>query len=194
MKRIYLALGFCCFLMSGCLVPSLRPFYTQETLVTEPNIVGNWSVDDMNWSFAASQDKTYNLTVVQKGDPGQFEVHLFKLADQLYMDLYPEDLPKDLPVADFYKFHLLPVHHLMQVEMKKETMECRFLDPDKVKDLLEAYPQLLRHEYLDDIAVITDSTEGIQNFLKTFKDYPALWHEDFFEMTPVPEEDPGQND
>ena len=194
MKPHVLIISLFCLIFSGCLVPSLHPFYTDETLVVEPNLVGAWAVEDMNWTFSADNEKTYKLTVVQGGAAGQFQVHLFQLEDDLFMDLYPEELPKEVPLPDFYKFHLLPVHHVMKMTVDKQRIEMHFLDLDNTKGLLKLYPQLLKHELLDDVVVLLDTPEALQTFLKVFKDHPALWHEDPIELTPVPTVDPNQND
>ena len=194
MKPMYACLCLMCLSLSGCLVPSLHPFYTDETTVTEPNVAGVWSSDEMTWTFSAAKDKGYQLNLTEDDKSATLDVHLFKLDDDLYMDLFPQELPKDLPLPDIYKMHLLPVHHVMHVVLDRNGMQCRILDLDKMENLLEAYPQLLHHELVDDIVVLTDSPQAIQTFLHTFQDYPAIWAKDAIELTRQPGADPNQND
>lgn len=194
MKPMTVCLCLLCLSLSGCLVPSLHPFYSDATLVTEPNLVGVWSGDKVTWTFTAAAHKDYQLNLTQGDKSAKLDVHLFKLGDDLYMDLYPQELPKDLPLPDIYKLHLLPVHNVVHVVMDKDHIKGRILDLDKMKSLLKAYPQLLHHELVDNVVVLTDSPEAIETFLRTFHDYPALWSKDGIELTRQPGADPNQSD
>jgi len=182
-------------LLSGCLpVASLHPFYTEETVVVEPNLVGTWTAENMTWEFEETDDKTYGLTIAEGDDIGAFKVHVFRLEGELLMDLYPEELPDDLPLADFYKVHLFPVHHVMRLSFEDSQLHLRFIELDRLVKILEAYPNLLRHEVVEDVDMIalTDSSQAIQTFFSTFIDYEALWSQDPAEFDrQVPEETPG---
>lgn len=171
--------------LTGCLpIASLHPFYTEETVVMEPNLVGTWAADDMTWEFEQWDDESYGLIIREDEKMGAFKVHVFRLEGQLFMDLYPGELPDELALGDFYKMHLFPIHHLMRLSFEDNTLHLRFLDLDKLVDILEAYPQLLRHEVVagSEMIVLTDSSEAIQTFFGTFMDYEALWISDPAEL------------
>ena len=108
------------------------------------------------------------------------------------MDLYPEELPDDLALADFYKMHLFPVHHIMRLSFVESQLQLRFLELDKMVKILEAYPHLLRYEVIEkELITLTDSSQAIQTFFSTFIDYEALWSEDPAEFERrMPEETP----
>jgi hypothetical protein len=183
-------------MLSGCLpIASLHPFYTEETVVVEPNLVGTWTAENMTWEFEETDDKTYGLRITEGTEDekiGAFKVHVFRLEGALLMDLYPEELPDDLPLADFYKMHLFPVHHIMRLSFVESQLHLRFLELDKMVTILEAYPHLLRYEVIEkELITLTDAPEAIQTFFSTFIDYEALWSEDPAEFErKTPEETP----
>jgi hypothetical protein len=41
MKKLYAALA-ACLLLSGCVVGSLNPFYTEDLVVQQPDLHGSW--------------------------------------------------------------------------------------------------------------------------------------------------------
>jgi hypothetical protein len=194
MSKTMFLLGGLSLMLCGCLpVASLHPYYTEETVVQEPNLVGIWTAEDMTWEFQQQDSGAYGLTIAEGEKMGQFKVHVFQLEDQLLMDLYPEELPEDLPLADFYRVHLFPVHHVMRLAIVDSELHLWYLELDKMTKILEAYPHLLRHEGVaeTDMIVLTDSSQAIQTFFSTFMDYKALWSDEIAEFKrKLPEESP----
>jgi hypothetical protein len=169
------------YLLAGLLgscVPSLHPLYTDKELVFEEKLLGSWGQDDEVWEFKKGQEeKSYDLITKEDGKKGEFTVHLVKIqaspkSDKekqatgqtfLFLDLYPKE--PELQASDFYKFHLLPVHTFIKIEQIEPVLKMRVMNPDKLKEILEDRPKVLKHEVLEDRIVLTASTREMQKFM-----------------------------
>ena len=151
-------------LLGGC-VPSLHPLYTDKELVFQEELLGTWvESGGQEWRFEKSEgEKSYDLTVGDGSEKGEFIAHLVKIDGMLFLDLFPEK--PQLEANNFYKLHLLRVHTFMKIELIEPTLQMRMIDPDKMQDMLEDNPTLIKHEILEDGIVLTASTEQLQQFM-----------------------------
>lgn len=102
----------------------------------------------------------------EEGKEGRFIATLGRLNGMLFLDLFPES--PELETNDFYKFHLLGVHTFMKIERIEPTLQMRMMEPDKMEDMLENDPNLIKHEVLeeqDSKMVLTASTKELQQFM-----------------------------
>ena len=161
-------------LLGGC-VPSLHELYTEDTLVFEKKLLGQWTHEDEIWQFEkGGGEKSYDLTIIKKEEGRSVLVgHLVKIDDKLFLDLYPGEM--ELGVGDFYKMHLLPAHTFLKLEAIEPQLAMRAMMPDTLGKLLKEKPEIIKHETIDDRVVLTASPKKLQEFLKTHADY-----EDFF--------------
>jgi len=184
MKRTPSALTLALALVLSACVPSLNPLYTERDLVFDTALLGVWAENDNaqnTWAFERSGDKSYKAIYTEKGKTGEFEVHLLRLGDTLFLDFYPEDAGiKEMNRNDFYQFHFLPVHTFAKVSLSGSTVGMAFLDPDWLKKLLEKKPGAIRHEKRgEEGIVLTASTKDLQKFVlkhvhEAFGDKPAV--------------------
>lgn len=152
-------------LLSGCL-PSIHKLYTDETLVFEEGLIGKWVGDEEGiWQFRKAGDKEYELRIYDmEKEYGSFEAHLVKIQDMLFLDLYPDSEQID-ELDDFYKMHLLAVHTFMKVDQIEPNLQLRMIDYEKVENILENDPNVIKHEIVDDRIVLTATTEELQRFV-----------------------------
>ena len=165
------------FLMTGC-VPSLHPLYTEQDLIYDPALVGEWVGNDgkVTWTFAKSGEKAYTLVYVdEKGKKGEFAVHLLKIGDRRFLDLYPTD--PDLQQSDFYKAYLLRVHTFMIVQQEADTLRMSFMKPDWLKKYLQEHPDAVKHEKVDEGVLLTAQPKELQTFLVQHDKSPEVWAE-----------------
>jgi hypothetical protein len=160
--------------LSAC-VPSLNPLYTERDLVFDSALVGVWAENDdaqETWAFEKTGDQGYKAIYREKDKPGEFDVHLVKLGDRLFLDFYPQDAGiKEMDRNDFYRFHFLPVHTFARVLLNGSTLEMAFLDPDWLKKLLDREPKAIRHERRgEDGIILTASTKELQTFVLKYAD------------------------
>ncbi len=176
-KSILLSLGLM-FFMTGC-IPSLHPLYTDEDLIFEPSLVGQWADKDgkESWTYTKSGDKEYKLVYVDdKGRKGGFAAHLLKLGDHQFLDLFPADAGSQQ--NEFYQIHILPAHTFMRIQLKDETLQMAYLDSDWLKKYLQEHPDAVRHDKLEnDTIVLTAPPKELQAFLTKHATSPEAWKE-----------------
>jgi hypothetical protein len=177
MKRMIALISAVCFIV-GC-IPSLHPLYTENDLIFEKSLIGTW-VDgnpENSWTFSQSGEKEYKLIYTDGGKPGEFVVHLLKIKDKMFIDLYPAE-PELKTDNGFYKAHLIPAHTFMLIKQIEPTLQMAFLNPDKLKEIIKKDPKAVKHEKLgkdDDMDIFTASTQELQDFIMKNIDTP-----DFF--------------
>ncbi len=152
-------------LLTGCL-PSLHPLYNDKTLIFKEELVGKWMGDDGGfWQFTRAGENEYELRICdEKEEIGRFSAHLLEIEGLMFLDLFPDSKPLE-DMDDFYKIHILPVHTFMKVDRINPNLQLRMVDYEKIENMLENDPNLIKHEIVDDRIVLTASTEELQNFV-----------------------------
>jgi hypothetical protein len=149
--------------LSGCLpLFSLQGLCTDDTVVFEEKLLGKWYGEDQTWNFTRNGENKYTLEVVQEGGLGKFEVHLVKLQDKLFLDLYPEKNDDLENTAVLYQVSLLPLHVIIYAEQIDDQLALRLVKFDK---LLEKDPNIIEHVEIDDCQIITAQPRRLQDVL-----------------------------
>jgi len=172
-------------LLGGCVpVMSLHPLYTEETIVFEEKLLGTW-VDDSNniWEFKCPNEpeKTYKLFIVDnEGEKGLFDVHLTKLQNKLFLDIYPGEPPwgKEDPnklIWPYNTFFLIPVHTFIKIDGIEPDLKLQLTDDEDMKKLLDEDPNAVKHESVEDGFVLTASTKELQAFVFKYADDSRLF-------------------
>jgi len=178
-------------LMGGCVpVISLHPLYTKEDMVLDRNLLGTW-VDDPNepdsiWQFERvnEQEKAYNLVFADDdGLKGSFTVHLLKLKDQLFLDVYPSEVPWEMDDPNESKWpynsmFLLPTHTFLKVDSVGAKLKMRLMLDTQLEKLLEENPDAIAHVVIEDRPVLTASTKELQAFVLKYEDTDKLFTEE----------------
>jgi len=166
-KRFWLS--FSVMFLVGC-VPSLHRLYDEKTIVFDEKLLGRWMQDkeENTWTFEKEGDENaYKLTVVDdKGKTGKFKVHLVKLDGMLFMDMFPGEIDDD-KMNELYAIHLIPGHTFLKVDRTEKGWNLHMMNPDKIKEMLEEKPDLIKHEIMDDGEgiVLTAGTKDLQKFV-----------------------------
>ncbi|MBN1818107.1 MAG: hypothetical protein JW828_12165 [Sedimentisphaerales bacterium] len=166
-KRFWLS--FSVVFLVGC-VPSLHRLYDDKTIVFDEKLLGRWTQEkeDTIWTFEKEGDENvFKLTVVgDNGKRGKFKVHLVKLEGMVFMDMFPGDLD-DEKMHELYAIHLIPGHTFLKVIRTETGWNLHMMNPDKIKEMLEEKPDLIKHEILDDGdgIVLTAGTKDLQKFV-----------------------------
>ncbi len=151
----------------GC-VPSLHELYTDQTLVFDLTLAGQWRQrdDDYLWEFVPDVEaKSYAVTITEKGKlQSKLTAHLVEIDSQWFFDFYPAD-DAQIEAGDWLKMHLVAAHLFFRVERDGTAMRLATLNPDIIDTLLKDDPERIRHERLGDRIVLTDKPERLQAFL-----------------------------
>jgi hypothetical protein len=183
MKRlIFTAAGLALVLMTGCIVTSVNPLYTEKDLVYDPALVGAWGEDkDKNtWAFEKAGGKAYKLLHTDdKGRTGTFEVHLLKLGKYQFLDLHLVDPgeKEEWQINELAALALImrPGHLFLKVPQIQPTLQLSAMSEDWLKKLLEKDPKAIRHERIqfgtnDSRNVLTAGTKDLQKFVLKYAD------------------------
>lgn len=169
-KRYAIALAACVLALAAC-IPSLHPFYSDKDVVFEPRLVGEWLEKDkadnpQSWRFEKGDENAYKLLVTESdGKTGEFAAHLFKLQEQLFLDLTPSEINFATNQSDLVSMCLIVGHMLVRVPQLEPSLQLAFIDTDWLEKYLEAHPESLAHQKEKDRLVLTAQTTELQQFV-----------------------------
>ena len=175
MKKRSLAVIAAAALVGAC-IPSVNPFYTGNDVVFDTRLVGDWQEkgtanEPEVWKFTKSGTNGYALTIVEKhGKEGSFDARLFKLKDELFLDIIPTDCEYATNQADMVAASMFPGHLLIRVPQIEPELKLALFDFDWLEKFLEENPAALAHHVekpdgKDGRFVLTASTSELQSFV-----------------------------
>lgn len=195
MKIKNLLLILSVLLLNSCIVKSLQPFYTSESLEYQKNFIGEWKDNSKGvWNIVSvkevfekdNPDKskvskedfdTYNkyksgyfVEYVKNGDEAVFVAMPFKIDEHVFVDFIPFHY-EDENINSLAAQHLLKTHSVAKLEtLDNKNIELSWLDEDKLKKLYKNNQIQLKHENigLDESFVLTASSEELYQFLKKY--------------------------
>lgn len=165
-------------LLTGCVVTSVCPYYTQKEVVKEPAIAGTWINQKNNqetWRFEPNLDGSYRLTMIEANKATILLAQPFKLDDQLLLDL--GSLEQDI--------HVIPAHYLLKITQLRPTLQMSEISHEWLKNLLDQDPKALRHHLVaigdqsDGRVVLTGDTAELQAFVRQHMTYGPAWKPTF---------------
>ena len=171
MKRLNLfLLAGAAVLLSAC-IPSVNPFYTEKDVVFDPRLLGEWRETETKeqpeiWKFEAGEEKAYKLTTTDKeGKRGEFAARLFKLKQELFLDLVPSTCDYATNQADLVASAMFPGHLLLRVPQLGPELKLAMSDFDWLEKYLRANPKALAHHVEDKRFLLTADTRALQRFV-----------------------------
>ena len=175
-------------LLGGCVpVMSLNPLYEQKNIIFEQKLLGVW-MDDVNdpeiiWDFNRPDPNKNEYRLVytdDKNKKGSFKVHLVKLKERLFLDVYPDNFPSGKDEADmnlpYNAFFFAPTHTFVKVNSIEPLLNIQVTEDDDLEKLLKEDPNAI--EYVDlgqGALVLTSSTKEIQAFVLKYADDKRLF-------------------
>ena len=153
-------------LLSGCIVRSLHPLYTDENVIFDARLIGQWTEEDSKeiWEFSQQGEQRYKCVVYEEdGEQSILVARLLEIKGKMFLDFFPTELDRQEGI--FYQLHILPVHSFAYVKQIEPTLQISFPSSDWLQELLEKNPDAIRHEVLgkDDI-ILSAPTEALQTF------------------------------
>ncbi|MCC6797567.1 MAG: hypothetical protein IT366_20805 [Candidatus Hydrogenedentes bacterium] len=177
-------------LLSGCMVRSLQPIYTDKDLVVMPALEGTWKGDEEGkdtFSFARQDDK-YLFSLTENEDTLAAVAHFAKIGKRTYMDLTFDE--SAMPSLDETKLDhqtksyiqsvislSTPIHIFYQVEVVNSVFRTRQMNNDWVKTRRDKGHLWIDHIAQGDSALLTADTARVQRFLKRWENSDEAWGE-----------------
>lgn len=152
--------------LTAC-VTSLHPLYTDADLVEEPALVGLWADTSSKetWTVFAAKDKSYRAVVFDgERKTAAYVVHLVRLGDSLFLDACPDT--GALSGLDAYGSNFLPTHTFLRVLEVKPRLKIAAISEEWIKARGNTAAAGVRHELVNNDAILTGSTEELQALLK----------------------------
>jgi len=190
-KSVLAMAAFLLVIMSGCLVKSLHPFYTDKDIVYRNDILGTytdqekgtWTIEQKvikggPWRPLVTEATSYYLLkmVDKKKRTVTLRGVLFKLDNNLYVDFYLEKADDKDDETELFSMHVLGVHTVARVTITKNELHLKWYNEEWLSDLFEENKIRLAHENLDDKnIVLTASTQELQKFMKKFANDPKAF-------------------
>ena len=187
-------------MLSSCLVNSLHPFYEEEDIYYDENILGKWEANDSTiWTVRqiylavgeGEEKKEYykNGYVIGYTDenekPVAFDVFIFKLNNQTYADFYPSFYPTTL-FENFPDLYSVRTHVLAKVEITDDQIDLSWFNGEWLAKLIENNRIKISHEFIsypEPISqrfkgqyVLTASTNELKKFIKLYGDDENAFH------------------
>lgn len=173
------------FILTGCIVQSVNPFYGKEALTDLPAVYGKWVLKDSRvdeglnkeWSFSA--DKI--LLPDEKSGSFALSSRFFKIDDMLFLDAIADSPPDGLSL--WWVMHVTPVHTVSRVILKEKSMKIIPLNADwmeaAVKNKTVMLPSVWHQE--QNTYLFTATPAEWTRFLKKYgKDQNAFTEKDAF--------------
>ncbi len=186
-----------CLFLSSCLVKSLHPFYTQDSVQYTNDFIGNWKDDNKGtWSVISLKDKiieeegktleempksdqwfymkhksSYYVEYTKKGQQAFFLVVPFKINNQFFLDFTPLVMDSD----SFYSLernHLVATHSLVKFDvLEDKSISMKWLDEEKLSKLFKENKIKIKYEKVgveEDGILLTATSEELQKFIKKY--------------------------
>ncbi|MBC3847089.1 hypothetical protein H8K90_11905 [Winogradskyella echinorum] len=180
-------------LLNSCIVKSLQPFYTKDSLSFDKNLLGNWidnkkgewTVESIKEKFEqdkregvtlSEEDKVayetyksgYYIKYLKKEKEASFIAMPFKINNQYFLDFIPIEIG-DEEINSLAAEHLLKTHSVAKLDINK-TVSLSWLDESKVKDIFNANKMRLKHENIgpEEALLLTATSEELYAFLKKY--------------------------
>lgn len=176
------------FIFQSC-VPSLHPLFTNDVLIYNKYLSGNWKQSDKGgkiksesqWIFEANKDQSYNLVHFDaNGKAAAFDAHLVQLGGESFLNLksrLPSKAEKDKYAElnrDFFNelenIHYLNVNTFAKIKIESDQVVISFFDGDFLEKLLNENRIRIKHEKVEDGYLLTASSKELQKFVIKYKD------------------------
>jgi len=196
--RNYILISFVIFLVSGCFVKSLHPFYKEDEVIFKKELTGNWLGNDSStWKIEQGMkttglfkpdlpDNAYLITYTDKKGVAIFIVHLFQLGSRYFLDFYPEEVES---TNDLMAIHLVPMHTVARVDMSPGKMVIQWYNEEWLIGLFRQNKIRIAHEKVPTTegkieednyqVVLTASTDDLQKFMLKYMDDPNAFKNDY---------------
>lgn len=197
LKLVILSLLF--LALNSCVVKSLFPFYTNNTISFEKRFIGTWvDTENANWEILQFQDvllKENKKTKASELDDEQLRIYNmykngyvvyfekdntkssflampFKINNQLFLDFTPiEDDEIEGLKNDLYKMHLIGTHSLAKFDILNDNeVAISWLSSKKLEQLLDEDKIKIKHDKVG-FAETTLLTASSEELQKFIKKY-----------------------
>ena len=177
--------------LSGCMVFSFYPLYTEEDLFPNNLLVGEWvDADSITWQFdfnyfgkpvLENRDSTAFILRMKEKDSQEFSkqeflVRVIELGGHYFLDFYVEEYLKENDLT-FFDLHLMPVHTFAKLELDGDDAEIIWFSGAWLEDLIEQNRTHIRHENNGNHILLTAKPQELQEFVVRYVNAPDAFND-----------------
>ena len=181
MKKFAFSLAVVGLILTGCVVTSVHPFYTQKDIISGKALIGKWKdpkETNDHWVFEPGSHDSLKLTIVSGDETNLISAHLFKIGQDMFLDLFP--LKPDAPGCP----PGIPSHMLLKVDQMQPTLKIAALNHDWLLKIVQQKPGTISHVLIQDPdktenqrVVLTAETAKLQRFVQKRMKDPEAWQD-----------------
>lgn len=172
--------------LSGCMVFSFYPLYTEEDLFPNDLLVGEWvDADSITWQFdfnyfgkpvLETRDSTAFILRMKEKDSQEFSkqeflVRVIELGGHYFLDFYVEEYLKENDLT-FFDLHLMPVHTFAKLELDGDDAKISWFSGAWLEELIEQNRTHIRHENNGNHILLTAKPQELQEFVLRYVNAP----------------------
>lgn len=195
-KKIFISVLFLMSIISGCTVLSFYPLYTDDVLIRNDKIIGNWETDEglsgkskiLVWEITFNDEKWIKKHNVpfdrgSKKEPNKYAYSLFlyyadypetKAEFQLHLvelngKTYIDFFPEQWNVdISILEFHLMGVHTFAKVNIENDSIVIDWFDSEWFAKKLENNKVRIKHEKNSANILLTAQPKELQKFVSKY--------------------------
>lgn len=206
-KRHLFIFAIAMLILHSCIVKSLYPFYTKDTISFDKRFLGIWKEKDSNneWIVASMKD-LLELNDVDHPKPSSEEVEAynklkqgyfvikkhkdeavagffampFKINKQLFLDFTP--IAREDTGDELVRAHEFTTHSLVKFDILNDnSISAKWFSSEKMESLFENQKINIKHEKHGSKYLLTASPEELQKFVAKYmvSNDPDKWKTDF---------------
>ncbi len=190
--------------LSGCMVRSLSPIYTDKDLVPMPAVEGTWKGENEGETMSfvresESEGEGYLFTFFEDGIPITASAHFAKIGGKTYLDLTytestfdkakEEDEKRLAPYLMPFVYYATPVHVFYQFEVRDGVARMRSMSYQWAKERREKRRLWIDHVAQDDSTLLVAETVRVQRFIRRWANHDDAW-DSWSEIPLVPADAP----
>lgn len=172
--------------LSGCMVFSFYPLYTEEDLFPNDLLVGEWvDADSITWQFdfnyfgkpvLENRDSTAFILRMKEKDSQEFSkqeflVRVIELGGHYFLDFYVEEYLKENDLT-FFDLHLMPVHTFAKLELDGDDAKISWFSGAWLEEIIEQNRTHIRHENNGNHILLTAKPQELQEFVVRYVNAP----------------------
>jgi hypothetical protein len=182
MKKLYfLALLIPTMLSASCVLPSLQPLFTKQTVVFKEDLLGTWQ-DTQGTLCTLTEDFGYYGQCYCMPSPDKesssYRCYLVQVGEHYFLDCFPKDSQCRFAAG-------VVTHVFYLLDLSPGTVKVRLMSPDWFKEYATKHPHACEFEMVsldgDDThyvyPLLTASTEELQHFMVENIDTPGAYYD-----------------
>ncbi|CAM1345201.1 hypothetical protein [Tenacibaculum amylolyticum] len=178
---------------NSCIVKSLNPFYTENSIEFNKNFLGTWT-DNHNdtWEIISTKEEflkgkekiskedeaflekyrsSYITVYKENSKTSYFIATPFKIKNQYFLDFIPYNFEKK-NINSLLEDHIIYTHSLVKLDILKDgKINIKWFDEERLKKLFQEKRIKIQHRrtgIIEEDILLTASSEELYTFLKKY--------------------------